>query len=194
MSNKPWLTSEEVFIENNYNRLTARQIADMLGRTESSVVSRIHLMRSDGRLNKYKTSRSIKYVSYMRTCCECGMPRATCDDWDVCKVCRDKARLADHLEKMYQAYDNLPDEIRRRTSGDFTLRRNKRLMSKSIGLARPTTPNLEGLDPYYVEARMDRYYRELEGYELAVLRLDIDVVKQRRTKWERKTKKYLATH
>lgn len=190
---KAWTTKEEAFIHDNIGVLSINDIANILGRTYGATKNRICKMRNEGKIDYKSNICDIEYETKLTICCECGYPRATCNDEDVCKVCRDRKRLNNHIDKMYKSYDNLPIELKRRTHERFDITRNKRLMSKSLNLKRPPYPSLYGLDDYYKAVRLDRWYEELEQYELAILKLDIDVVKQRRSKWNRKSKKFRET-
>lgn len=186
-----WTTADERFIIDNAGLLTVREIADELGRSYSSVVSRVHLLRERGLIDRsMRVYGEDHYISDLVLCVSCNTRRSTCDKDQVCKVCRDKILLENHKELMYRAYDNLPRELQEKTNGTFNIYRSRSLMKTR--LQKPKRPNTTGMNLFDTMKAEDDYFYELEAYELRLLKLDIDAVKQRRSKWKRKAAKYRA--
>lgn len=186
-----WTTADERFIQENAGLLTLREMADVLDRSYESVRYHAHVMRQNGRLDSdLRIYGEDNFISDLTLCVECLEPRSTCDANQVCKVCRDRALLENHIELMYRAYANLPRELQEKTNGTFEIQRTKSLMKSK--LEKPKKPTCEGLDAFWSQKAMDDWHRAMEAYELRLLKLDIDAAKQRRSKWKRKAAKYRA--
>lgn len=186
-----WTAAEERLIIDCAGSATASEMANILGRSYTSLVAHVHQMRAKGIIDtELRVYGEDRFISDLRVCTECGEPRSTCDDNRVCKVCRDRVILDSHIERMHKAYANLPQELKEKTNGTFELQRVKGLMKTDLNA--PKKPNVTLLSEFYAAEAMDKYFREKEAYELRLLRLDIDAAKQRRSKWNRKAAKYRA--
>lgn len=83
----------------------------------------------------------------------------------------------------------MPRELRERSTCGFDVERRPELMSRRRD-GRPKPPDIDGLDAFYAAKAMDDYALAVETYELDLARLDVDAMKQRKSKWLRKAKAY----
>jgi hypothetical protein len=153
-------------------------------------------MRREGRLNenlRVNHDRDV-FVTLLEECAECYQWRSTCDESGVCEVCRKRESLEHHKELLEHTYLNLPQEIKDTVDGSLSIRRAPELMSKSRDLTRPSKPDTHGMTEFDRDLALDTWYRDTERYELAMLRLDIDATKQKRSKWMKKIKKIKQRH
>lgn len=188
---RAWTTEEERFIANRAGIMTVRDMARVLGRTEESIRVRATRMRKEGRLEKsLRTVGESDFVSYLEECCECHQLRSSVDKSGICPVCKKREQLESNMRTMHRAWANLPPEYKRRTKRRFDPERSPNLMTKSKDLKMPTKPETSGMDDFDAAKAINDWLLDVERYELAILRLDIDAVKQRTCKWRRKTRKY----
>lgn len=185
-----WTTAEEELVREKAGLLSAKDIARLLGRTVNAVVIHAYRMREEGRLDYGLSTRQEHFNSWLEECCECHRMRYTVDRTGTCGVCRKKEQLESNLETMRRAWVNLPPPLRARAKRDCMPRRAPSLMSKSSKIKYPQKPDISAMNDFDAAAAMDEWLVEVEKYETAMLKLDIDAVKQRTCKWRRKTREY----
>lgn len=189
---RQWTLREERYIQDNIQIKSAQVIAHDLDRTYGALRNHCTRMRQDGRLEgslRVPHDHDV-FDTVLEECVECYQWRATCDKYGVCSVCRSKKRLEHHKELLEHTYLNLPQEIKDTVNGNLTVKRAPELMSKSKNLQRPPKPDTTDMNEFERDYALDAWYRATEAYELAMLRLDIDATKQKRSKWMKKIKKY----
>lgn len=190
-TNKPWTLYEEKFIIDRAGIMSIRDIARVLGRTETSVKMHAHHMRTEGRLDKsLRCPFNDEFVSYLNECCECHQLRSTVDKTGICEVCRRREQLKRNELTMHRAWANLPPEYKQRAKRVFDPERAPNLMTKSRDLKMPQRPDTSGMDDFEAANAIDDWLMSVEAYEIAMIKLDIDAVKQRTCKWRRKTRKW----
>lgn len=195
MVGTPWTLEDEQFIVETAGKLTLRDMADNLGRSYASVRRHVQDMRAAGRLTKdTRIYGEQHWISNLKVCPSCLTPRSKFNKDGICTVCHKKASLEEHERKMHRSYENLPKELKDRTNGTFRIERNKKLMSKSKDLREPMPPSTTGMDQFEAGMAIEEFNIAHEEYELARLVLDIDAVKQRRSKWNKKAARWRREH
>lgn len=187
-----WTTRDEQFIVRNAGKIPVKQMAHALGRSADAVRQHAKEMRGAGTLQRsLRCTGAIDYRPRTQECAECHKMRATLDASGVCKVCRDAVRLEKHKELAEMAYINLPEEIRAR-SHPFTPKATRRPLLTKHKFPEPTMRRSERPGSFWAAKSKDDFLIEHERWELHQLHLEINAMKQRRSKWLRKTRKYLA--
>ena len=105
-------------------------------------------------------------------------------------MCARREQLRRNEVRMRRAWQNLPPALKRSSGGCGRVLRAPLLMTKGTRLSPPPPPDTEGMDAFDAAAATDEWLLEVEEHELAMLQLDIDAVKQRVSKWRRKTRDY----
>lgn len=186
----PWTTSEEAYIRKFAGVLSTREIAKRLNRSYDSVKNRAYVMRKEGRLKTMMAVKEIPFTSWLVECPECYRLRTKLTSKGICLVCTRQKQLEQHKKKMYQTWMNLPQELKDASEGCSEISRNTSLMKHEIKMGYPKPPDVTGLPKFNADMAIDNWFKEVEKYELRILSLDIDAVKQRCSKWRRKAKKY----
>ena len=189
MGGRPWTTAEETYIRESAGKVSVSKVARKLGRTCDSVRSHAASMRRANRLHaSMRVLEDAEYISDLEECSECGEMRSTCDADGVCKVCRDRKRLERHMQMAEKAYWNLPKQLRERTTCEYSIERNRKLMRDAGKLRIPEKPDVSGMDAFFAAKAMDDWLVSIEKRELDIIAMDINAAKQRRSKWKRKAK------
>ena len=190
MGGKPWTLAEERQLAGLAGLVPVKSIASILGRSEDSVRTKAKELRGSGRLSStLRVERPVEYVSDLRECPRCEKLRSKFDGSGVCRVCVERERFDKYRRDAEKAYWAMPRELRERSTCGFDVERRPELMSRRRD-GRPKPPDIDGLDEFYTAKAMDDYALALETYELDLARLDVDAMKQRKSKWLRKAKAY----
>ena len=190
MGGRPWTTADERLVAAKAGEVSVRTLASMLGRSESAVRTHASRMRSEGRLGRTLETDCDQYVSWLVECPECRELRSGLTAGGVCRVCARREQLRRNEVRMRRAWQNLPPALKRSSGGCGRVLRAPLLMTKGTRLSPPPPPDTEGMDAFDAAAATDEWLLEVEEHELAMLQLDIDAVKQRVSKWRRKTRDY----
>lgn len=187
----PWTTNEETFIRRWAGILDTKEIAERLNRSYGSVKNHAYLMRKEGRLKTPSmTVQEVPFTSWLVECPECYRLRTKLTNKGICLVCTKQKQLEQHKKKMYQIWVNLPQELKDASRGCEDVSRGINLMKHETRLSYPKPPDVAGLPKFNADMAIDNWFKEVEKYELRILTLDIDAVKQRCSKWRKKAKKY----
>ena len=181
-----WTTNEETFIRDRAGVLPVADIAQTLGRTERPVIAHAHDMRVAGRLDKMlrKSLDSPAFKPQLVECAEYHEMRSTCNKDGICRICQLQEAHDRHFELMMRDWRNLPQELREATKDTFDVERAPKLAKNRLSLPTKPLPQREG--DFWKKAAAEDYAIALEQYEIRRLNLDIDALKQRRSKWKRK--------
>ena len=170
--------------------VSVRMLASMLGRSEAAVRTHAARMRSEGRLGRTLELDSDQHLSWLVECPECRELRSGLTPAGVCRVCARREQLRRNEARMRRAWTNLPPSLKSASGGCGRVLRAPMLMTKGTRLSPPPPPDTEGMDAFDAAAAMDGWMLEVEEHELSMLQMDIDAVKQRVSKWRRKTREY----
>lgn len=187
---REWTTKEEQVLLSCAGKVPLKQIAFQLNRTQDSVACHAAAMRKAGKLKRsLRCEHEAVYTPRTTQCHGCWKMRATVDESGLCKVCRDKKRLAKHRDKAEQAYENLPAELRARAD-PYSVGSTRKACLAKRDYAEPQKQPPRRPGRFWADKAEDDYLIAHESWELEIMRLEIDAIKQRRCKWERKTREY----
>ena len=170
--------------------VSVRMLASMLGRSEAAVRTHAARMRSEGRLSRTLELDCDQHVSWLVECPECRELRSGLTAGGTCRVCAKREQLRRNEARMRRAWQNLPPKLKGASGGCGRVLRAPLLMTKGTRLSPPPPPDTSGMDGFDAAAATDEWLLAVEEHELAMLQLDIDAVKQRVSKWRRKTSQY----
>lgn len=194
MGGRPWTAGEERRLASMAGLVPVARIASILGRTEDGVRTRAKELRAQGRMSsQLRVPDIIEYTSDLMECPSCLKMRSKFGDDGECDVCRMQKRLERYQMEAEKAYWNMPKELRDRSECRFSVERRADLMSKKR-LSRPKPPNTKGMDAFWAAKAMDDHARAEEAYEYEQASLDVDAMKQRKSKWLRKARKWREEH
>lgn len=190
MGGRPWTTADERLVAAKAGEVSVRMLASMLGRSEAAVRTHAARMRSEGRLGRTLELDCDQHLSWLVECPECRELRSGLTAGGVCRVCARREQLRRNEARMRRAWQNLPPSLKSASGGCGRVLRAPLLMSKGTRLSPPPSPDTDGMDAFDAAAATDEWLLAVEEHQLAMLQLDIDAVKQRVSKWRRKTREY----
>ena len=190
MGGRPWTTADERLVAAKAGEVSVRMLASMLGRSEAAVRTHAARMRSEGRLSRTLELDCDQHVSWLVECPECRELRSGLTAGGACRVCAKREQLRRNEARMRRAWQNLPPKLKGASGGCGRVLRAPLLMTKGTRLSPPPPPDTSGMDGFDAAAATDEWLLAVEEHELAMLQLDIDAVKQRVSKWRRKTSQY----
>lgn len=166
---RAWTTHEDEFLVANAGRLTKRQIAERLRRTNRAVEAEARRLRQRGVDVCLRCHRST-----MAVCPACGRMRTALGESGLCGPCMAERRLERIQADTARLIAMLPADER-------SLYAQTEAEVESSAPERPKRPRVPQGAPYRVRARLeDRYDADVEAWEEALLTRRIKAAQKRK--------------